>query len=212
MAEFDRKALRAIFEGADLEVPPKDVLGKICDLHTSNSDGKDETIKDLRTKLESAEHERDALKAKGGEDYKARAEKAEKELKDYKAEVAAKETRAAKEKAVKAYFEAKNITGNNLAIALRGAKDEISGIELDDKGGIKDSKSLDALVDGEFASLVVKSSARGATTATPPGSKSGAPMTRADVYARDDKGRFKLDASQRQDALAKIIQNEQKGV
>ena len=212
MAEFDRKALRAIFEGADLEVPPKDVLGKICDLHTSNSDGKDETIKDLRTKLESAEHERDALKANGGEDYKARAEKAEKELMDYKAEVAAKETKAAKEKAVKAYFEAKNITGNNLAIALRGAKDEISGIELDDKGGIKDSKSLDALVDGEFASLVGKSSARGATTATPPGSKSGAPMTRTDVYARDEKGRFKLDASHRQDALAKIIQNEQKGV
>ena len=125
----------------------------------------------------------------------------------------AKETKAAKEKAARAYFEAKNITGNNLAIALRGAKDEISGIELDDKGGIKDSKALDALVDGEFASLVVKSSARGATTATPPGSKSsGALMTRAEVYAKDDKGRFKLDASQRQEALAKIIQNEQKGV
>lgn len=187
----------------------------IIDAHTETVDGLKEKLKAAEEKAKSADDlqkELDGLKAKGGEDFKARAEKAEKELKDYKAEVAAKETHAAKEKAVRAYFEAKNITGNNLAIALRGAKDEISGIELDDKGGIKDTKALDALIGGEFASLVVKSSARGAATATPPGSKSGAPMTRADVYAKDDKGRFKLDASQRQEALAKIIQNEQKGV
>lgn len=191
-------------------------IDSIIEMHTETVDGLKEKLKTAEAKAQAADDlqkELDGLKAKGGDDYKARAEKAEKELKDYKAEVAAKETKAAKEKAVRAYFEAKNITGNNLAIALRGAKDEISGIELDDKGGIKDSKALDALVDGEFASLVVKSSARGAATATPPGSKSsGAPMTRAEVYAKDDKGRFKLDASQRQEALAKIIQNEQKGV
>ena len=190
-------------------------VDSIVEMHTETVDGLKDKLKTAEDKAKTADDlqkQLDGLNANGGEDYKARAEKAEKELKDYKAEVAAKETRAAKEKAVKAYFEAKHITGNNLAIALRGAKAEISGIELDDKGGIKDSKSLDALVDGEFASLVVKSSARGVTTATPLGSKSGAPMTRADVYARDDKGRFKLDASHRQDALAKIIQNEQKGV
>lgn len=190
-------------------------IDSIIEMHTETVDGLKEKLKAAEEKAQAADDlqkELDGLKAKGGEDYKARAEKAEKELKDYRAEVAAKETKAAKEKAARAYFEAKNITGNNLAIALRGAKDEISGIELDDKGGIKDSKALDALVDGEFASLVVKSSTRGATTATPPGYKSGAPMTRAEVYAKDDKGRFKLDASQRQEALAKIIQNEQKGV
>lgn len=188
----------------------------IIEAHTETVDGLKEKLKTAEAKAQAAEDlqkELDGLKAKGGEDYKVRAEKAEKELKDYKAEVAAKETRAAKEKAVKAYFEAKNITGNNLAIALRGAKDEISSIELDDKGGIKDTKALDDLVGGEFASLVVKSSTRGATTATPPGSKSsGAPMTRAEVYAKDEKGKFKLDSSQRQAALAKIIENEQKGV
>ena len=188
----------------------------IIDAHSETVDGLKEKLKTAEEKAAAADavqKELDGLKAKGGEDYKARAEKAERELKDFKAEIAAKETRAAKEKAARAYFEAKNITGNNLAIALRGAKDEISGIELADKGGIKDTKALDDLIGGEFASLVVKSSARGAATATPPGSKSsGAPMTRADVYAKDDKGRFKLDASQRQEALAKIIQSEQKGV
>lgn len=171
----------------------------IIEAHTETVDGLKEKLKAAEEKAQAAESvqkELDDLKAKGGEDYKARAEKAEKELKDYKAEVAAKETKAAKEKAARAYFEAKNITGNNLAIALRGAKDEISGIELDDKGGIKDSKALDALVAGEFASLVVKSSARGAATATPPGSKTGGgSMTKAEILAIKD-------TAQRQAAIA----------
>ena len=164
----------------------------IIDAHTETVDGLKEKLKAAEDKAKTADDlqkELDGLKAKGGEDYKARAEKAEKELKDYKAEVAAKETRAAKEKAVKAYFEAKDITGGNLAIALRGAKDEINGIELDEKGGIKDTKALDDLVGGEFASLVVKSSTRGAKTSTPPGSDKGSAVkTRAEIIAIKDPG------------------------
>jgi len=188
----------------------------VVEMHTETVDGLKAQLKAAEDKAKTADDlqkELDDLKAKGGPDYKAKYEKEHSDFEAFRSEVAAKETKAAKEKAARAYFEAKNITGNNLAIALRGAKDEISGIELDDKGGIKDSKALDALVAGEFASLVVKSSTRGVNTANPPGStNSGALMTRADVYAKDDKGRFKLDASQRQEALAKIIQNEQKGV
>lgn len=193
MAEFDRKALRAIFEGADLEVPPKDVLGKICDLHTSNSDGKDETIKDLRTKLESAEHERDALKAKGGDDWKDKYEKEHNAFETYKKDQTAKETKAAKESAVRAYFEGKSITGGNLNIAMRGAKDEINGLELDADGKIKDTSALDALVGGEYAALVVTTQTRGANTATPPAGNGGndfARMTLADKmkYANEHPG------------------------
>lgn len=164
----------------------------IIDAHTETVDGLKERLKtaeDKAKKADDLQKELDDLKAKGGEDYKARAEKAEKDLKDFKAEVAAKETRAAKEKAVKAYFEAKDITGSNLSIALRGAKDEINGIELDEKGGIKDTKALDDLVGGEFASLVVKSSTRGAKTSTPPGSDKGSAVkTRAEIIAIKDPG------------------------
>ena len=202
MAEFDRKALRAIFEGADLEVPPKDVLGKICELHTSNSDGKDETIKDLRTKLESAEHERDALKAKSGDDYKAKYEAEKQAFENYKADQTAKETKAAKESAVRAYFEGKSITGGNLNIAMRGAKDEINGLELDADGKIKDTSALDALVGGEYAALVVTTQTRGANTATPPAGNGGSKLTRADIYKKDDHGRYVMSTAERQKALA----------
>ena len=144
----------------------------------------------------------DALKAKGGDDYKARAEKAEKALNDYKAEVAAKETKAAKEAAVRAYFEGKKITGGNLNIAMRGAKDEISGVELDAEGKIKDTTALDALVGGEFASLVVTTQTRGAHVETPPANNGGGKLTRADIYKKDDHGRYVMSTEDRQKALA----------
>lgn len=185
----------------------------IIEAHSETVDGLKEKLKAAEEKAKTADDlqkELDGLKAKGGEDFKARAEKAEQDLKDYKEEVAAKETRAAKEKAVKAYFEAKGITGGNLSIALRGAKDEINSIELDEKGGIKDTKALDDLVGGEFASLVVKSSTRGAKTPTPPaGNKGGGKLTRYEIYKRDDAGRFLLDATQRQKALSELIAAEQ---
>lgn len=171
----------------------------IIEAHTETVDGLKEQLKAAENKAKTADDlqkELDGLKANGGPDYKAKYEKEHSDFEAFKSEVTAKETKAAKEKAARAYFEAKNITGNNLAIALRGAKDEISGIELDDKGGIKDSKALDALVDGEFASLVVKSSARGVATATPPGSKSGgSSMTKAEILAIKD-------TAQRQAAIA----------
>lgn len=171
----------------------------IIEAHTETVDGLKEKLKAAEDKAKTADDlqkELDDLKSNGGPDYKAKYEKEHSDFEAFKSDVTAKETKAAKEKAARAYFEAKNITGNNLSIALRGAKDEINGIELDEKGGIKDSKALDALVDGEFASLVVKSSTRGANTATPPGSKTGGgSMTKAEILAIKD-------TAQRQAAIA----------
>ena len=114
----------------------------------------------------------DELSAEAG--YREKFEREHAAFEHFKSDVAAEKTKAAKEQAAKGYFESKNITGKNLAIALRGAKDEIAAIELNADGSIKDTKPFDDLVSGEYSGLVVKSSTRGANTATPPGSV-GAP-------------------------------------
>ena len=184
----------------------------IIEAHSETVDGLKDKLKAAEEKASAADalqKELDGLKAKGGEDYKARAEKAERELKDYKAEIAAKETRAAKEKAASAYFEGKNITGNNLEIAMMATSGVIDGLELDG-GKIKDTTNLDNLVAGKLAGLVVKTQQKGATTSTPPaGNNRGGKMTRDEIYKRDDAGRFLLDATQRQRALSEIIAAEQ---
>lgn len=185
-------------------------IDQIIEAHAETVDGLKEKLKTAEAdgeKLKGVQKELDDLKANG--DYKDRYEAEHKAFEDYKTAQAQKETQAAKEKAAKAYFEAKGITGANLDIAMRGAKDEISGLELDgDK--IKDAKALSDLVSGTFAGLIVTKTTQGAATATPPANTGGTLKTKDEIYVRDEHGRFKLDDIQRQQALSQLMNEKGK--
>lgn len=190
MATFSKSKLRKIFEDAELEVS-RDVLEKICDLHTDTLDGLNDTVKELKTSLEDAERERDDLKAKvpkEGEEnpFEKKYNDLKKEYDDFKADTTAKETKKAKENAVREYFESKNIKGNNLELAMRGCTKEVEELELEDNK-IKDTASLDTLVNGIFSNLVVTTTTTGVQTPTPPASngKSDKSVSRASQLASE---------------------------
>lgn len=147
--------------------------------------------KDDAGKLASVQKELDDLKADIKDKYVAKADhdKVVKDFNDYKSGITAKEAQAAKEKAAKAYFESKKITGANLNIAIRSAKDEIGALELDGEK-IKDTAALDALVAGDLKSLVVTNGKQGADTKTPPANGGGGSKTKDEIMAiADDKER-----------------------
>ena len=103
MAIFGKAKLREIFEQAEIEVS-KDVLNRICDLHTDSLDGLNDTVKDLKESLATAERERDDYKAKAPKDgvetvLKEDYDKLKKEYDDYRADITAKTTRTEKENA-----------------------------------------------------------------------------------------------------------------
>ena len=176
-------------------------VDSIVEMHTETVDGWKEKLKtaeEKANKLDAVQKELDDMKADGGKYNKDAYDKLRKEFDDYKSEVTAKETKAAKDAAAKAYFEGKNITGNNLAIALRGARDEIDALQLDGDGKIKDTAALDALVGGDFAGLVVKTQQRGANPATPPAG-GGGKMTKADIMKIKD-------TAERQRAIAQNLE------
>jgi len=180
----------------------------IIEAHTDTTEGLKAKIealegdaKDLpkiRKQLEQAEADLEAAKKDG---WKDKHDKVKKEFDDYKAGIDAKETKAAKEAAVRAYFESKNIVGKSLDIAMRGCRDEIDALTLED-GKIKDASSLDALIAGDFSGLVGTTTTKGAQTATPPINNGGGKLTRADVYKKDDKGRYVMSTAERQKVLA----------
>lgn len=150
--------------------------------------------------LPKVQRELDTLKAAGDGGWQEKYEKVKKDLDDYKAEVSGREAKAAKEKAVRAYYESKGITGKSLDIAIRGSGAEIDALELDgDK--IKDTSSLDELVNGTFSGLISTTTTKGADTATPPANTGGGGMTKADIYKKDDHGRYIMSAAERQKAL-----------
>jgi len=179
-------------------------IDSIIEMHTETVDGLKEKLKaaeEKASKLDDVQKQLDALKADSGDDWKSKYEDEHKAFESYKKGIVEKEAKAAKESAAKAFFESKGITGTNLEIAMRGASAEIDGIELDN-GEIKDTAALDALVTGTFAGLVVVKSVQGAQTSNPPANNGGSKMTKADVYAKDEHGRYKLSTSERQKALA----------
>lgn len=173
-------------------------IDQIIEAHSETVDG----LKDKLSKAESdaakladVQKELDGLKAGG--DFKAKYEKEHADFETYKKDIANKETRAAKEKAVRAYLESKSITGGNLDIAMRGLGAEIDAAELDGEK-IKDTKQLDELVGGTFKGLVVTRTQTGTQTATPPASTGGGQMTREEIMKIKD-------TTARQKAIAENI-------
>lgn len=178
-------------------------MDTIIEAHTDTVDGLKADLAKYKAdaeQLPKVQRELDTLKAAGDGGYQEKYEKVKKDFDDYKAEVSTKETKAAKEKAVRAYYESKGITGKSLDIAIRGSGAEIDALELDgDK--IKDTSALDELVKGTFSGLVSTTETRGAQTSNPPANNNGGAMTKADIYKKDEHGRYVMSAAERQKAL-----------
>ena len=178
----------------------------IIEAHAETVDGlkdKLKTAEEKANKLDGVEKELNDLKAQGDGGFKDKYEKEHKAFTDYKADVERKASHSTKEAAVKAYLESKNITGANLKIAMRAVGNMIDGMELDGEK-LAATDSLDELIKdgGDLAGLVVKTSTKGADTANPPANNGGKAMTRADIYKKDEHGRYIMSAQERQKALA----------
>ena len=200
MAKFTRAEIRNILGEACTE----EIENRLVALHLGVVDPLKDDLTKYKAdaeKLPGVQKQLDDLKAAGDDGYQEKYEKEHKAFEDFKANVTAKESKAAKEKAVRAYFESKNITGANLDLAMRGCGEEMAALELDDDK-IKDTKALDALVDGTYKGLVSTTQTHGANPANPPANTGGANLTKADIYKKDDKGRYVMSTAERQKALA----------
>ena len=161
----------------------------IIEAHTDTVDGLKEQVKTYKAdaeKLPNVQKELDDLKAAGDGGYKEKYEKEHKAFEDYKADVGAKETRAAKEKAVMEYLKGKNVQEGNLKLAMRSLNAEIEAAELDgDK--LKDTKAFDALIEGDLKGLVTTTTEKGAPNPANPPKNTGGTMTKDQIMAIKDR-------------------------
>ena len=183
-----------------------DKIDQIIDAHTETVDALKEARDNYKVdaeKLPNIQKELEELKAKGDDGWKDKHDKLKKQFEDYKTEITSKESRAAKEKAARAYYESKGITGKNLELAMRGSRTEVDGLELDGEK-IKDEAALKALVEGDFSGLVTTTQKKGASTATPPANTGTGAMTKEQILAIADR-------TKRREAIAQNLQLFGKG-
>lgn len=161
-------------------------IESVMDLHTEVTDGLKQKIAELQGRADKYDEAQSKLDALEKDDFKAKYEKEHADFEKFKKDITAKESLAANEKAGRAYFEEKGITGANLDIAMRGAKEEIGALVLED-GKIKDTKSLDALLEGTFKGLRSTTTQQGTQTVTPP-ANGGTKLTKDQIFAIKDAG------------------------
>lgn len=154
--------------------------------------GDAEKLPALQTELAEAK----AAAEKSGKDpFKVKYEALKDEFDSYKAEQIAKETRAAKETAYRALLKEIGVSDKRLDSVLKVS--DVDGVELDDKGEIKNAKELTESIKAEWSDFIVKTDKTGADTPTPP-ENGGAGMTKDEI--------FKIkDPVARQDAIAKNL-------
>lgn len=186
---FTREFIRNAAKESGIEIP-KELEDTLVQEHLSARDAFAEGK--VKTALEENKPE-PPQKIKDTPEYK----NLKREFDDYKAEIAAKESKAAKEFAARAYYQSKHITGAALDIAMKGSTEEISTLELGEDGKVKDFKALDSLIAGTFKGLVSSTTVKGADTAMPPANRGGGYTDKTQIMAIKD----------RQERRAAIAQN-----
>jgi chromosome segregation ATPase len=174
-----RKALAAMgIEAEKIEQIMELHLGVVNEIkdERQQAEAQAKEYKTEAEKLPAVQKELDDLKAEvaKSEDFKEKYETVKREYDEFKSEQAAAKRKADIDAAARAYFKDKKIASDeNLEIVMRGSRDEINSLELDDDGKIKDTSALDALVDGVYSKFRATEADLGAATATPPANTGG---------------------------------------
>ena len=184
-----------------------EAVDKIIDGHVTSVNALREDIAKYKAdaeKLPTVQKELDDMKANSNDGWKEKHDKLKDEFDTYKKDVEAKETHNKKVEAYKAILKDANLSEKGIEKAVKYA--EWDKIELEADGKIKGASDHIKAVKEEWAEYVTTTTTTGAKTSTPPANTGGAKLTKADIYKKDDYGRYVLSAAERQQAL---IENHQ---
>lgn len=191
-----RKMLKAM--GIDDEK-----IEQIIEAHTDTVNAlKDERDK-FRTdaeKLTDVQKELDSLKANTGDDWKEKYNTLKKTFDDYKAEV---NTKAETEKVKAAYtdlLKESKVDSKRIDAILKITN--LKEMKVGADGKLVDADKLKESIKSEWGAFIETTGTKGSNVETPPGGNGGnTTLTRADIYAKDERGRYKMSTAERQKAL-----------
>lgn len=188
---------RDMLKGLDLT---EEQIGKIIDGHTDTVQALKKERDEWKEKAKDAEtykKERDDLQktvdaAKGDTDWKAEYDK-------LKAATEAKETASKVKAAYRQLLIDAHVDPDMIDTVMEATK--FDGMKLDKDSALRDADKLAEGITSKWSKFIVTEGTKAPPTKTPPEGKQ-TPVTRADIYARDDRGRYKLSTEERQKALA----------
>lgn len=150
-------------------------------------------------KLTSVQQELDAIKNDG---WKGKYE-AEKTAHDaLKQDIADRETKAAKVAAFRQLLADENISDKRIDTVIKASASVIDAMELDDEGKPTKADELKQGIKDEWSDFIVTTKQEGAKVTHPPENTGGGKLTKAEIFKRDERGRYVMSTAERQKALA----------
>lgn len=202
---FTRKMLKDLgIEG--------EVIDKIIEEHRGTVDSLKDELDNLRAEIDSAKDikkELDKLKEESQkkDSYKEKYDDLKKEFDKFKADTEGEKVTARKSDAYKKALKEAGISEKRIESVMRLAKADgfIDKLEFDGEN-VKELDKIKDTIKNTYGDYIEHSTVVGADTANPPSnSGNGSKMTKAEIYAKDDKGRYKLSTEERQKAIADNI-------
>ena len=189
---FTRATIRSLAKESGVEIPKEFEDALVTEHLNARNAYAEEQVKAELEKQPATKTEN----VKDSDEYKA----LKADFDKYKAEVTEKETKAAKEAAYRAILKDANLSEKGIEKAVKYA--DWGKIELDTDGKLKGANDHIKAVRDEWAEYVTTTTTTGAKTSTPPVNNGGAKLTKAEIYAKDEHGRYKMSTAERQKALA----------
>lgn len=187
---------RSMLKGMNLT---EEQVGAIIDAHKETVDALKEqrdSYKADAEKLVKVQKELDEMK--NGEDWKGKYDSEHKAFEDFKREVSGRETKAKVDAAYRGLLEGLNIGKEDIDLIMAATKTD--DMKLNPEGGLENADALKEAAKTRYARYIPTTSTVGAKVETPPRTD-GSTLTKADIYAKDDKGRYKMSTAERQKAL-----------
>lgn len=176
-------------------------IEQIIDAHTETVNGLKEERDKFKAdaeRLSGVQKELDDLKANSGDNWKDKYDTLKKTFDDFKTETVNRE-RADKVKAAYAeLLKAANVDSKRIDAILKIT--DWTDKKLDENGKLVDEDKLTNSIKSEWSAFIQTTGTKGSEVETPP-KTSTQTMTKADIYAKDEHGRYKLSTEERQAAL-----------
>lgn len=200
---------RKLLKGMGLTEEQQDT---IIEAHTDTVNGLKADVDRYKAdaeKLPAVQKELDDIKSKGDDGYKSKYEREHKAFEDYKKAVDAEKTTTAKEKALGVLLQKIGVSDKRLQSVAKLAKADglLDKLELDDEGVVKDADKMEKSLKDSYSDYITTTSTQGANTPNPPANSGGAKLTMADIYKKDDKGRYVMDYESRLKAIEENLNN-----
>lgn len=173
----------------------------IIEEHTSVTDALKEKAQKYETtaqKLANVEKELNDLKA-GGSDWEDRYNKEHEAFETYKKDIESKTEQESIKTAYKALLKDQNVSEKRIDTILKLT--DFSEMKLTKDGKIANEEKVIEKIKEDWSDLISKQSEKGADVSTPPNG-GGSKLTRDDIYAKDEHGRYKMSTSDRQKAIS----------